>query len=306
MSSMQSVWEKRATVRSRPRIILDKEQTGQMFPITHQPIAVHPKISAMGEEALNYLLTQSLYLYAHDIASIETRFVNQGLLYIITQSLPVRFTEEQQLDAYLIMTDEAYHAYVAFDMMAQVQAFTNTAPLPMPADIQISLAFKETLPSLDKSLHTLFHLVAICIAENTLTEEIVCMIKKTQCHPSILKMFKDHLSDEARHALYFQALLKYLWQILDATTKSQLSKILPGFIRNYLAMTAASQFFYPALIKMGFNDKQATQILHDSYESHMLTATHPMISSIMKLLQQANVLEDDEVKKQFLQLGWLS
>ncbi|KKL65725.1 hypothetical protein LCGC14_2152100 [marine sediment metagenome] len=305
MQSMQSQWEKRATVRSRPRIILDGEQTGHLFPLTHQPIAVHPAIIAKGEQAQQYLLTQSLYLYAHDIASIETRFVNKSLLTVTSQALPGHFTDAQQMDAYLIMTDEAYHAYVAFDMMAQVQQFTGITPLPMPANIQILLALQNTLPLLSQKLHATFHLIAVCIGENTLTEEIVALVKKTGCHPSIIKMFKDHLSDEARHSLYFQSLLTHLWQGLDAPSQQQIGTVIPGFIQDYLSMTAASQYFHAVLMEIGFDDQQVTQILADSYEAHTLTATHPIIISIIKLLRQAGVM-DSPAGDDFLQRGWLT
>ncbi|WP_149289680.1 hypothetical protein [Francisella orientalis] len=68
---LQEKWERRATVRSRSRIVYDKAATGYYYPISRAPLAIHPYISLKGEKAREFLLIQSLYKYSNDIASIE-------------------------------------------------------------------------------------------------------------------------------------------------------------------------------------------------------------------------------------------
>ena len=46
-------------------------------------------------------------------------------------------SDEQKINLYTIMVDEAYHAYVAFDAMLQIQAHTHITPLPLPNTIEV-------------------------------------------------------------------------------------------------------------------------------------------------------------------------
>lgn len=106
MDKLQERWEKRATVRSRPRNVFDSvhslSEGGYFFPRSHQPLSIHPKVVELGEEAINYLLVQSLYKYSNDIATIETRVVNNAILTVVMDSLPVKFTSEQKMHLYTI------------------------------------------------------------------------------------------------------------------------------------------------------------------------------------------------------------
>ena len=79
MFQIQEKWESRATVRSRPRNVFDSSNSGYFYPMSRQPIAIHPLLQKMGDEAIQFLLIQSLYKYSNDISKIETKIVNNTI-----------------------------------------------------------------------------------------------------------------------------------------------------------------------------------------------------------------------------------
>ena len=75
-----SAWEHHASVKTKPRLIFQVNQAGDLFPRAKQLLSVHPRVTGLGEDAMNFLLTQSFYKYTHDIAHIETCLINTMIL----------------------------------------------------------------------------------------------------------------------------------------------------------------------------------------------------------------------------------
>ncbi len=288
---IQDKWEKRSSVRSRPRIIFDPSSKGYFLPISHQPLAAHPKILEKGNDALNYLLTQSFYKYSNDIAVIETRVVNNAILTVVTNTLPIEFSEEQKLNLYTIMVDESYHAYVAYDCMMQIEKNTHIAPLPLPKTIEIERAMVTVKEKLPGKYHGVFDLIAVCLAENTLTKEIVSMIDKSETHPFFQKMIDDHLSDESRHSGIFFHLLKYIWEKISDEYKENIANILPSFLELYLGVQVQMEFERKILIQLGFSENEATSMLEETYKEFRLTKDSPLLKNILMQLDRAGLID---------------
>lgn len=301
---IQEKWEKRSTVRSRPRIMFNPEEKGYFFPVSHQPLAVHPKILEKGEDALSYLLIQSFYKYANDIATIETRVVNNAILSVVTDALPLTFNTEQKIDLYTIMVDEAYHAYVAYDVMTQIEKHTNISPLPLPKKIEIEKAITNIMEKLPSKYHGIFCLICVCIAENTLTKEIVMMTDQDETHPFFQKVLKDHLSDEGRHSGFFCKLLAHIWASLDLEYKQAIAKVLPKFLEQYLGVEVQIQFDYQVLTSIGFSNESANEILNDTYAGFKLTKQHPMLNNVLTQLTRSGVI-DALTTPYFEEKNWL-
>ena len=291
-NNIQDRWENRATVRSRSRITFDNNVNGYFFPLSHQPLSVHPKVVELGKEALHFLLIQSLYKYSNDITMIETRVVNQAILTVTTDALPITFDSEKKLVLYTIMVDEAYHAYVAFDAMLQVQHHTQVAPLLLPKTSEIECAIQWAHEKLPTQYHDIFNLIAVCLAENTVTTEIISMVDKNETHPFFQKMIKDHLSDESRHAGVFSKLLSYIWQNLDLACKQALAEILPNFLERYLGLEVRMEFDVQTLMAMGLSACAANEVLNDTYKGFKLSKQHPMLKKILFLLETTGVTDD--------------
>ena len=120
------IWDRKSSIRSRPRRILKPEQkTEYFYPLSRQPLAIHPLIKVRGEEAVRFVLTHTVYKFMHDIAVLETEVVNKGALIIAHDHLKLNFPQAMRHDALSIIIDEAYHAYVAIDYLKQVEEITG-------------------------------------------------------------------------------------------------------------------------------------------------------------------------------------
>ena len=308
MDKLQEKWEKRATVRSRPRNVFDSDHTlsegGYFFPRSHQPLCIHPKVVELGEEAINYLLVQSLYKYSNDIATIETRVVNNAILTVVMDSLPIKFTSEQKMHLYTIMVDEAYHAYVAFDSMLQIQEFTQIEPLPLPKTIEIELAIKWAHEQLPQECHGIFDLIAVCLAENTLTKEIVSFVSQEGTHHFFTKMLEDHLADESRHCGIFFNLLGFIWKDIDMVMKKQIAAILPEYLTRYLGLVVEMEFDREILISLEIPEDQANKMLDEVYGHFKLTKENPKLKNILLQLHRSGVI-DEITSPYFKEKNWI-
>lgn len=302
--NIQNKWESRAIVRSRPRLTFDKNDTGYFYPISKQPLCYHPLVEVLGEDAKIYILAQSLYKYSNDIAAIETRVVNDTVLDLLNNNQSVKFDAAKKIGAYTVMVDEAYHAYVAYDAMLQISEYTGIDSLSLPNKIEIEFAIEAVKNELDSQLHKDFELIAVCIAENTLTKEIVMMLDQNETHPFFQKMIKEHLADESRHSGYFLEVLEYFWTNLNSQSRESLKNVLVKFIELYLGLRVQKDFDQQILRHLGVSDKNISLIISDIYDGMVLNAQHPMLKNIIFLLTRAKVM-DDSLKKQFENKGWM-
>ena len=303
-SPLQEHWEKRSSVRSRPRILLQIDESQYCYPVSKQALCLHPKVQALGDDAQKFLLIQSFYKYTHDIALIETSVINQSILPVIKNALELPFTDEQKLALYTIMVDESYHAYVAYDAMKQLFELTQVAPLVLPKTIELELALQKTLVQMDNKYHDLFKLIAICIAENTLSFDIVSLIETEDTPVFFRQMLREHLSDEGRHSSFFSDLLRHIWSHLSDLMKNIISEALPGFLMDYLGTQLQQQFDTQTLLAMGLSQQDALEIIDDTYAYFKITRHHPMLKRILALLNNAGVF-DSVVSPAFKETNWL-
>ena len=89
----------------------------------------HPIIKDHAPEAKDYLLLQSCYKYLQEICITETDVVNPTSLKIAYEEAPVQLDKQLHADAFSIITDEAFHSYVARTFMLQVEEHTGVSHL---------------------------------------------------------------------------------------------------------------------------------------------------------------------------------
>ncbi len=272
--------------------MFDKNQPGYLYPLCKQPLIVHPKVAAFGDDAVSFILTQSFYKYTHDIALIETRFINQTILDVITGAIDLPFSEEQKINLYTVMVDEAYHAYVAYDAMQQIQNSLQIKPLKLPMQIEIEVATNHILQHLPERMHSLFKLIAVCIAENTLSQEIRWLLGDKATHPFFQQMLREHLLDEGRHSNIFIQLLSFIWSQLNETDRMSCFKLLPRFISQYLSTSIQQQFERQVLLSLSLDSEEIVQILSDIYGHFRLTFHHPMLQHILSAFKKAGIFQD--------------
>jgi len=254
-------------------------------------LSVHPHVEQLGQDALDILLVQSLYKYLNDISGIETRVINNVIMRAMCD-FPIELHSDQKIQLYTVMTDEVYHAYVAYDAMLQIQENTNISPLPLPKTIEIESSLEAIKLKLEPKYHIVFELIAVCLAENTLTKEIVMMLADESIHPFFQMMLKNHLVDESRHSGIFYHLLKYIWQNISDEYKYNIGFVLPKFLRLYLGVSVQIYFDKTVLLHLGLSEKSANEAIDDTYGGFKLSQHHPMLKNILLILSKAGVLDD--------------
>ncbi|HEX4045358.1 MAG TPA: diiron oxygenase, partial [Gammaproteobacteria bacterium] len=227
-------WDRFSSIRSRPRRHISMEINENYFPISRQPLCVHPIITALGEETMHFILTQSAYKFMYEIAMLETEMVNTAACRVANNRLPFDFPEAVRHDALTVIVDEAYHAFVAIDFMQQIEKKTGIKPIQMPHESPNSSAINLACANLPENLHDSFQLIAVCISEHTLTKELISVGEEGKALKSFSAIMADHVLDEGRHAMIFSDILAMFWQSFDKSTKEIIGSALPLFIKEYL------------------------------------------------------------------------
>ena len=228
-------WEKNSTVRNRPRRILMNDGSKYFFPITEQPLCLHPIIIALGEEITHSILVQSAYIFMQNILINETEVVCKIVQKIIQKKTFISLPEEMYQNLLTVIIDESYHAHVAHDFIQQVANFTKIKPIAFSAESSLTRSIQLTLATLPEHCRFYFEIIAVCIAENSITKELVSTIKDSDVNIFFNEVNSDHLADEGRHCGIFLELLTRLWQEMPDDTKKSIGPCLPNFICEYFS-----------------------------------------------------------------------
>lgn len=297
------VWDRKSSIRSRPRRILTPNQKDDyFFPLTRQPLAVHPMIQALGSEAIHFVLTQTVYKFMYDIAILETELVNHGALIVANDQLNLGFPLPLRQDALSIIIDEAYHAYVALDYLNQVEAITDIKRLDPPAQTTVLCAVETVKNKLPKELHLLFELISVCIAEHVLTKDLISIGKDKNVGDFFQLIMADHVLDEGRHATIFAYIFEWVWAKLTLEQRDTLGVLLPEFLKEYLKQDLQKEYDEKILHALGLPLSDVQTIINDSYINtcHVgLNNNNPVVINLITLLQRLNILEHAATKEAF-------
>ncbi len=300
----RSRWERKAMVRTLPRRVLPEvDGDGHHYPLFRQPLCVHPAVIARGEDTVARVLLQSCYKYMEDIALTETEVVCRIATRIANGRGPYEFPREVAQIALTIVTDEAYHAYVARDFVDQLAEITGTPQIKHPHETELSTTLAATLRRLPPEVHQEFEFLAVAIAENTLTREIVDLRSEPRLDEAFKIALSDHLDDEARHSGFFQLFLGLFWSQLDVERRAILGRALPDFLRGYLGVGVQQRFDKAVLASVGFSALEAAGIVEDSHDGFKVGPEHPMLRNILRLLGAAGVLDDAPTRLAFAEAG---
>jgi hypothetical protein len=300
-----SRWSERALVRNKkPKPEFTRTNSEDFFPIGRQPLMSHPKVMDLSDEDHRTVLIQSCYKYMNDIAMTEMDPVIECAVRIANDGLSFRCPSLYQNIALTVVVDEGYHALVARDYMEAVEVATGIGPLPMPPGTDLRRAATEAKMFLPDRLHDGLDIIVVCIAENTLTREIVELLRASPDETPFGVVVREHLADEAQHCGYFLRLLRYYWSTLDDTDRDMLGERLVPFIRTYLSTRTEEAFARQILQRLGFSPDAEADIITGVYGSYELGAWHPMLLSITDLLTGSGVLAWPSVRQRFKESAW--
>jgi hypothetical protein len=307
LETYQDRWDRRSTIRSRPRRDPAGDAgRGDFYPIVRQPIAIHPEVAELGRDTIARILVQSSYKYMNDVALTETEVVNRTAIRIANGRLAFDFPDIVRQIALTVVVDEAYHALVAREFIRHVEQRTGIAPISLPNETELSRAITATKSVLTPALHDDFDVIAICIAENTLTQEIVDLSAETNLATPFVEALSDHLADEAQHAAFFQGVLDLYWNGIPESHRRELGSALPAFIRAYLNVTLQRGFDTDVLTALGVPAGRVTRIVGDTHDDFDLGPQHPMLANILTLLDKAKVFTHAPTRDVFVAQSWIA
>ncbi|KAB8030776.1 non-ribosomal peptide synthetase [Fluviispira multicolorata] len=300
-------WEKNSTVRNKPRRILISDGSKYFFPITEQPLCLHPIIMALGEEITRSILVQSAYMFMQNILINETEVVCKIVQKIIQKKPFISLPEEMYQNLLTVIIDESYHAHVAHDFINQVENFTKIKPIALSFESSLTRSIQLVLTTLPEHCRFYFEIIAVCIAENSITKELVATIKDPEVNIFFNEINADHLADEGRHCGIFSELLTRLWQEISEDTKKIIGRCLPNFICEYLSRDIKIKIDRDILSKLNLECEEIERVLYDThpeYTVESLWLINPIVKNIISVLKKSGILNHPETAQAFQKIGY--
>ncbi len=297
-------WNKYASVRAIPRRTLEGGNHQKFFPISRQPLAIHPRVAEKNNESMYFILTQSAYRYLHEIAIQEIVDVNEVALNIVNRELDFSISDDDCRQALSVIVDEAYHAYTAFDSIAQISEFTKIKPLPLTSLNPISRAFNTLEHLVSAEDLKMLQFIAVCLSEHVLTKDLVYLNQEPDVSNFFNEIMRDHLLDEGRHASFFSKLLQSFWKNnTQEHKKTIIAQFIPKFIDAYIDNTSQKEFDALLLKALNFSLMEIEEILFDT---HFETDKNKnmTVGNFMKVLRKTGLLNNQIVVECFKTHGF--
>ena len=305
-----SDWYAKATVRSTDRIIVPSSSRDEdIYPRSRQILSGHEIIKALGEPAVRYVLAQSTYKYMYEIGLLETRFVIDCALKIINGEIHEGATDDDRREAITVVIDEGYHAHVALDFIIQMKALSGVAPLDVPVTNRNLDAVRRTAAKLPPEMQNAFELVAVCLAEHTLTKDLLSIGREKDATVTFTQVMTDHVADESRHASYFSRMLSAYWAAQDNRTKATVGTLLPAHLDDYLAGDTGRLFDRKVMAAIGLEPEQVDIVLRDTNDAYLANVNEYIVKTkknLVVLLQRNGVLSHPATRQAFVAHGLLT
>lgn len=300
-------WERHATVRAARRYVLDGDVTGEaLFPVTLQPLCDVPAVAARGADARRFVLIQSCYHFMEEIALLETDVVVRLAGDVANRSHRVELSPAVRQVALTVAVDEAYHAFAAREFIEQVREATGVAPMERQVRCQLTVALAAAQAVTPTALHDELGLVALCVAENSITQEVLGMTQEAVAGSPFHTVSAEHMVDEGRHSGYFQLLLRHYWAALDETTRTTLGGVLPVFLESFLMDGAFLRAHARALLReIGLDADTIDRMMAEAAARPFERMEHPMAQNVFRLFERSGVLDHAPTREAFERHGWL-
>ena len=228
-------WDRLASVRTKPRRLLLKEEVADkvFFSPDLMPVTKHPIIADLGESAIRQLLVKRLYHYLDVTTSIEVNLVNNVLAHLFNGQTGIDLPEEMLFDAYEIYCDEAYHALFSIDLKRQVAVETGIAPTLHPS-LRVLIRLKELRLSTPPHLAELAQFFFVVVYEMLISSILAAVPGDKRVVSVVRQVVADHAKDEGRHHAYFSKIFDFLWPRLEPGQRAIIGPLLPYAIRASL------------------------------------------------------------------------
>jgi hypothetical protein len=289
--SFADAWEARATIRTRPRRLVEDDQR-LIYPLSRQPLVLSATFQRECPQLRDFVLVQSLYKFINDVVIFETEIVDRTARRIAKDRFAVRFPFACRYDAMTVVVDEDYHALVAMDFLQQTIALTGIEPIGLPGEIELSRAIPAALAQVPEALRDALELICVGIAENTLTDDVAAFARDDSVKPSVKGLMADHLLDEGRHSSFWARLTRIYWQAAPQAERETIARVLPVFLGQYLTCDI-QQAFDLGLIASLPVDEPVRQALRDEVSAlaYPINRQHPLLGNILRFFRSSSMLD---------------
>ncbi|KFE45522.1 diiron oxygenase [Pseudomonas congelans] len=295
--SFIDAWEGRATIRTRPRRIVENDDK-LIYPLSRQPLVLSDTFIRECAHLRDYALVQSLYKFINDVVIFETEIVDRTARSIAKDNFTIRFPFACRYDAMTVVVDEDYHALVAMDFMQQTIALTGIEPIPLPDEIELSRAIPAALALAPEHLRSAVELICVAIAENTVTNDVAAFAKDESVKQSVKGLMADHLLDEGRHSGFWARLVRIYWHTAAEQDRAAIARIMPVFIAQYLTHDIQNGFDFTLIEHLQVPDT-VKQALRDETRavSFPVNRHHPLVANIVRFFKNSSMLDDPCVQR---------
>ncbi len=289
--SFADTWESRATIRTRPRRVLENDER-LIYPLSRQPLVLSETFLRECPQQRDFALVQTLYKFINDVVIFETEIVDKTARSIAKNRFAVAFPFACRYDAMTVVVDEDYHALVAMDFMQQTVAMTGIEPIQLPDEIELSRAIPAAVALAPEHLRSAVELICVAIAENTVTGDVAAFARDDTVKPSIKGLMADHLLDEGRHSSFWARMVRIYWHTASDSDRETIAQILPVFIGHYLTNDIQKSFDLRLIDAL-----PVSQITRRSLKDEIaglafpINRHHPLVGNIVKFFHNSSLLD---------------
>lgn len=288
-------WERRATIRTRPRRLLENDEK-LIYPLSRQPLVLSATFVDQCPQCRDFILLQTFYKFINDVVIFETEIVDKTARSIAKNRFSVPFPLACRYDAMTVVVDEDYHALVALDFMQQAVEMTGIPALELPGQIELSRALPAALVLAPEHLRDAVELIAVAIAENTVTHDVAAFSKDDSVKQSIRGLMADHLFDEGRHAVFWTRLVRIYWHSANAEDRDCIARILPVFLQHYLTNDLQKNFDLQLIEHLDIRASTRSALRAEVQAMDFpITRQHPLLGNIMGFLNHSGLLQTPSV-----------
>jgi hypothetical protein len=289
--SFADAWESRATIRTRPRRLLENDDK-LIYPLSRQPLVLSETFLRECPEQRDFALVQTLYKFINDVVIFETEIVDKTARSIAKNRFAMAFPFACRYDAMTVVVDEDYHALVAMDFMQQTIAMTGITPIELPDEIELSRAIPAAIALAPEHLRSAVELICVAIAENTVTGDVAAFAKDDTVKQSIKGMMADHLLDEGRHSGFWSRMVRIYWHTASEDDRQRIAQILPVFIGHYLTNDIQKAFDFHLIDALQINDATRQSLKNEiSGLAFPINRHHPLVANIVRFFRSSSLLD---------------
>ena len=290
-------WERRATIRTRPRRMLEDDDK-LIFPLCRQPLVLSATFLKHCPQWRDFVLVQSFYKFINDVVIFETEIVDKTARSIAKNRFSLPFPLACRYDAMTVVVDEDYHALVALDFLQQAVQMTGIQPLDLPGQIELGRALPAAQAQVPVYLHDAVELIGVAIAENTVTHDVAAFSKDASVKSSVRGLMADHLFDEGRHARFWTQLVRLYWQSASSQDRDHIAQALPVFLTHYLTNELQKDFDLQLIEHLTISAHTRVALCDEIRALDFpITHQHPLVANIMGFLHHSGVLQTPSVAR---------